>query len=140
MMKGIAVSVAIALVASIQTAAFAHPGGTDHLGCHTNTATGVDHCHGVQDDEPVDEREGWTTLGIVFGTLGVLFGIGLLIEDGDPALTLRLVPGVMDASALGLALEYPLGAAQHAGLRLTPPRSDEARNDAYLGAYFRLGF
>jgi hypothetical protein len=35
---------ALALLALIGTA-FAHSGGTDSMGCHTNHKTGVYHCH-----------------------------------------------------------------------------------------------
>jgi hypothetical protein len=33
------------LASIITTTAFAHSGGTDSSGCHTNSKTGVYHCH-----------------------------------------------------------------------------------------------
>lgn len=35
---------AVALTA-IASAAFAHSGGTDSMGCHTDHKTGIRHCH-----------------------------------------------------------------------------------------------
>ena len=37
--------VATAIVASVSVAAWAHPGGLDANGCHTNKKTGEYHCH-----------------------------------------------------------------------------------------------
>jgi hypothetical protein len=33
------------LVALVSSLAFAHSGGTDSMGCHTNHKTGLWHCH-----------------------------------------------------------------------------------------------
>jgi hypothetical protein len=35
----------VALAASAATSAFAHGGGTDAYGCHTERKTGTYHCH-----------------------------------------------------------------------------------------------
>ncbi len=43
-MKTLSTAVAFALAVMTGTA-FAHSGGTDAMGCHTNTATGDYHCH-----------------------------------------------------------------------------------------------
>jgi hypothetical protein len=42
MMKMFAI---IALAASVSTSVFAHGGGTDAYGCHTERKTGTYHCH-----------------------------------------------------------------------------------------------
>jgi hypothetical protein len=38
-------AVALAAIATLATAAFAHSGGTDAYGCHTEHKTGLYHCH-----------------------------------------------------------------------------------------------
>ncbi|MCU4406706.1 YHYH domain-containing protein [Acinetobacter junii] len=37
--------IAIALLTTLTSVAFAHSGGTDSSGCHTNHKTGDRHCH-----------------------------------------------------------------------------------------------
>jgi hypothetical protein len=41
-MKRLAAGLALALLASV---AWAHSGGTDGMGCHTDRKTGLWHCH-----------------------------------------------------------------------------------------------
>ena len=40
-------AVALAAIATLATAAFAHSGGTDAYGCHTEHKTGLYHCQAL---------------------------------------------------------------------------------------------
>lgn len=37
--------IATILIALASAAAMAHPGGTNSFGCHTDSRTGIHHCH-----------------------------------------------------------------------------------------------
>lgn len=40
------IAFATLLFLSVAVSAFAHSGGTDSMGCHTDHSTGLWHCHG----------------------------------------------------------------------------------------------
>lgn len=47
--------VAVAMMACIPLSVYSHSGGTDQNGCHTDSNTGVHHCHGVGTSDGYEE-------------------------------------------------------------------------------------
>ena len=118
--------------------AFAHSGGTDRHGCHTEHRTGDYHCHNRKDE---DRDMNWAVIGGVAGGALLLWVIVKQFDRDDPAAAerLRIVPRLVEGNRMGIAAEYALGGAGRIGLRAVPPATG-GHGDARVGAWWRLGF
>ncbi len=74
---------------------FAHPGGTDRFGCHTDSSTGIYHCHGDRTTGPGD---------FVLGVEGALEAGRVLWNDEQAWIGYQLGGYIQqDATTLALA-------------------------------------
>ena len=113
---------------------FAHGGGLDSSGCHTQN--GVRHCHRDRNDDVE-----WCNILTVAGALGAAWLIYEWVRDDDMSLTprLRVAPYLTDQDEAGLVAEYALGNGQRLGFQ-TEHRIDGQQDETRLSLRWSVGF
>ena len=114
--------------------AMAHGGGTDRYGCHRDSRTNTRHCHEKEEDV------NWLLVGGVLGGLVVLGLAAQWLKDDDTSSTVQLVPHFDEENGLSLGAEIALDRMQRLGVRSTTGMAEKERDNAYVGAYWRLNF
>lgn len=66
--------------------AMAHGGGTDQYGCHTNSRTGVYHCHNSKDENSIN----WEAVGILTGVAVLVWLAVDWMKPGETPVSLQV--------------------------------------------------